>query len=161
MTRHSFEAWASEQLRDPDFVEELETLEAAFQVTRLRVLRGLTQEQLAERVGTQQSSISRLENGKQTPSLAFLKRVAKSLDARLEIVLRPIDDVGVETLLNVSATPGESETAIGVSETDGWQKVTQIPPAIDLCPPREGSTREPVLDTTNGPTASLHSSLAA
>ena len=52
-----FEEWEAEQMQDPEFVAALAAREPGYQVTRLRLLRGLTQEQLAELVGTKQSSI--------------------------------------------------------------------------------------------------------
>jgi transcriptional regulator with XRE-family HTH domain len=51
------------------------------------MLRGLTQTQLAELVGTRQPSIARLENGSSLPSISFLQKVAAALDARVEVRL--------------------------------------------------------------------------
>ena len=51
----SLEEWETERLRDPEFVIALAAREPAYQVARLRILRGLTQKQLAELVGTNQS----------------------------------------------------------------------------------------------------------
>lgn len=50
-----------------------------------RLERNLTQKELAERIGTKQSAIARLESGAYNPSLSFLQKVADALDARLEI----------------------------------------------------------------------------
>jgi len=69
-----------------------EELEPAYQITRLRIMRGLTQEQLAELVGTQQPSIARLESGKTTPALPFLRRVAEALGTRLTVKFEPCED---------------------------------------------------------------------
>lgn len=52
-----------------------------------RIERGLTQDDLAKRVGTKQSAISRLERGEANPTLDFLKRVAVALDARMSVSL--------------------------------------------------------------------------
>jgi transcriptional regulator with XRE-family HTH domain len=86
-----FEEWKAEQMKDPEFRAAYEELEPAYQIARLRILRGLTQEQLANLVGTQQPSIARLESGAQEPSLAFLRKVAAALGSRLEIRLVPVD----------------------------------------------------------------------
>lgn len=59
------------------------------QIAQLRILRGLTQAQLAEIVGSRQSYIARLENGSSIPSLSFLDCIAKSLDACVELRLIP------------------------------------------------------------------------
>ncbi len=84
-----FDDWEAEQMRDPEFRAAAEELEPAYQVARLRIIRGLTQQELAEKVGTKQSSIARLENGKRPPSLSFLRRVVKALDADLEVHIAP------------------------------------------------------------------------
>ncbi|QFJ55124.1 helix-turn-helix transcriptional regulator [Pseudobutyrivibrio xylanivorans] len=47
----------------------------------------LTQQTLAERVGTQKSNISRMESGKYNPSLDFLVKVAESMGKTLDIHL--------------------------------------------------------------------------
>jgi transcriptional regulator with XRE-family HTH domain len=83
--------YVAEQLQDPDFRAEWEAQEPAYQIARLRILRGLTQEQLAERVGTKQPSIARLESGKGESKLSFLRRVAEALDARIEVRVVPTE----------------------------------------------------------------------
>jgi DNA-binding XRE family transcriptional regulator len=82
-----FEDWEAEKLKNPDFVAAAEALEPGYQIARLRILRGLTQTQLAELVGTRQPSIARLENGSSVPSISFLQKVAAALDARIEVKL--------------------------------------------------------------------------
>jgi len=49
----------------------------------------VTQAELADKVGTRQLSIARLENGSSMPSLSFLERIAAALDAEVEIKIRP------------------------------------------------------------------------
>jgi len=77
--------------KNPDFVKAYEELEPQYQIAReiirLRVERGWTQEQLAQKAGTRQANISRLENAVGTPSVSLLLRVAKALEARLCIRL--------------------------------------------------------------------------
>jgi DNA-binding XRE family transcriptional regulator len=82
-----FEEWEAEKLQDAAFSEAAKLMEPGYQVARLRMLRGLTQAQLAEIVGTRQPSIARLENGSSTPSLTFLKKIAAALDATVEVKL--------------------------------------------------------------------------
>ena len=48
-------------------------------VKRRRLVRKLTQQQLAERVGRTQSLIAQIETGTYTPGLAMLVRIAKVL----------------------------------------------------------------------------------
>lgn len=78
-----FEDWEAEKIKDPDFLAAAEELEPGYQVARLRILRGLTQAQLAEMVGTRQPSIARLENGTSAPSLSFLYKIAEALGAKI------------------------------------------------------------------------------
>ena len=84
-----FEAWEAEKIKVPDFLAAAEELEPGYQVARLRLIRGLTQAQLAEMVGSRQPSIAKLENGTGTPSLGFLTKIAEALGAKIEIKLIP------------------------------------------------------------------------
>jgi len=54
-------------------------------IIKKRIKKGMTQAQLARKMGTQQSAIARLESGSYNPSFAMLKKVAKALDAKLKI----------------------------------------------------------------------------
>lgn len=90
---YSFEDWQEEQMRDSEFVEAKRDLELSYQVTRLRLLRDYTQEELAKKLDTHQSSISRLESGKSKPNLGFLERVVKALNGFLEINISPVEEV--------------------------------------------------------------------
>lgn len=80
-------------MNDPEFRGEYEALEPEYQLAaaliRLRVARGLTQEELARLLNTKQESIARLESGGSLPSLSMVKKVADALDADLEIKLQP------------------------------------------------------------------------
>jgi len=49
---------------------------------------GLTQEELADRVGTQKTAISRIENHAEDIKLSTIQKVAKALGKSLEISLR-------------------------------------------------------------------------
>lgn len=80
-----FEEVKAQLLEDPEVKQAYDSLEPAYQIGRLRIALGLTQAQLAERVRTKQPSIARLESGASQPSVAFLRKVAAALDARLEM----------------------------------------------------------------------------
>jgi DNA-binding XRE family transcriptional regulator len=72
--------------------QERQQMGIATQIYDLRQLAGLTQAQLAKKVGTTQSAISRLEDadyGKQ--SLAMLDKIAQALSHRVEVRLVPDD----------------------------------------------------------------------
>ena len=89
MPNLSFSDWQAQQYQDPAFIVESQRLELGYQVARLRLLRGMTQAELADKVGTRQPSIARLENGSSMPSLSYLERIAEALDAQVEIKIRP------------------------------------------------------------------------
>ena len=60
----------------------------ADRVTAQRNARGLSQRELAERVGTTQSAIARLEAGGRPPRIDTLLRIAEALDCELVVDLR-------------------------------------------------------------------------
>lgn len=82
----------SELLRDVELRKEYDNLapyfELATQLMDARIKKGLTQGQLADRVGTKQSAIARLESGKYNPSLHLLEKVADATDSILEIRIK-------------------------------------------------------------------------
>lgn len=82
-----------ELLQDPEFKAEVNKLEPQFRLVRsliaCRRAKGLSQADLAEKVGTKQAAIARLESGRANPTLKFLLKVADALDADVEISLRP------------------------------------------------------------------------
>ena len=59
----------------------------AMEIRALREARGLSQRELAERVGTTQSAIARLEGGNISPSLPALDKIAEALEAELSVSL--------------------------------------------------------------------------
>jgi len=52
-------------------------------VEELRLRNGLSQAALAQKIGTKQTSIARLESGSSLPSLSFLKRIADATETTL------------------------------------------------------------------------------
>lgn len=66
--------------------------DAAFAVIGLRARHGLTQEELARRVGTTKSAISRLESGRHKPNVDTLNRVARAFGKRLVISFEDADE---------------------------------------------------------------------
>lgn len=88
-------------LEDPEFRVEYESLEPQYRLAaaliRLRLAKGLTQEELAKLLNTKQESIARLESGSSLPSLSTVKRLADALDAELEINLRPKQQISRES----------------------------------------------------------------
>lgn len=58
-------------------------------VRRTRKLRGLTQEQFAEKSGFSQQYLSSLENGKRNPSVITLYEISVALEVQPSDLLRP------------------------------------------------------------------------
>lgn len=80
-------------LSRPDVRKAYDALDDEFafldEVLKARAASGLTQAEVAERVGTTQSAVARLESGtkRHSPSLATLQRYARALGYRLEVRL--------------------------------------------------------------------------
>ena len=76
-----------------DVKAEYDKLEEEFtlldEFLKARAAAGFTQAEVAERIGTTQSAIARLESGsgKHSPSLATLRKYAHALGCRLELRL--------------------------------------------------------------------------
>ena len=90
-TSISFDEMKRDLLKDNEFKTEYEKLkpryEAIEQIIRARKEQNMTQAELAKRVGTQKSNISRLESGNYNPSLDFLTKVSEALGKSLNIQL--------------------------------------------------------------------------
>ena len=88
----TFDEHLAEMMQDPEFRHEYEALQPEYEIIRqlmtARVDQGLTQKELAQRIGIRQSNISRLESGNYNPSLAFLKKVATGLGKQLHVEFR-------------------------------------------------------------------------
>ncbi len=87
--RELHEEWLkkSEYVKAHDALEEEFALADAF--IRARAQADLTQEQVAERMGTTQAVIARLESGRVKPSTRTLERFAKATGTRLRIAFEP------------------------------------------------------------------------
>ena len=79
-------------LEDPATQAEYEKLQPRYEaiavLMKARKEQNITQAELAQRIGTQKSNISRFENGSCNPSLDFLAKVARGLGKELHIELR-------------------------------------------------------------------------
>ena len=94
-------------MQDPEFNREYENLETEYKfavnLIRLRLIKDLTQEDLAKMLNTKQESIARLENGGSLPSLSTMKKIANVLGADLEINFRPKNQ-SVKNILETRTT---------------------------------------------------------
>ena len=78
-------------MEDPEFREEYARADDEFALiealVRARTAAKLTQTELAQRLGTTQSAVARLEGGRVSPSLATLRRYAEATGTRLTVGL--------------------------------------------------------------------------
>ncbi|WP_333816935.1 helix-turn-helix domain-containing protein [Tabrizicola sp.] len=76
-------------MKDPAFAAAYAEADAEFAVIeamiRARAEAGLTQEALAERMGTTQSAVARLESGRVSPTVETLRKYAKAVGKRLKV----------------------------------------------------------------------------
>lgn len=96
----NFDSYLDKQLRDPEFADRFaragEAWDIALQIAAAREKAGLSQRELAERVGTTQQQISRLESPNyEGHSLSMLRRVAQALDARVRFSFEPLSTLRV------------------------------------------------------------------
>lgn len=88
----SFQSYLKKQLKDPEtkkyYEEEGKKLEIAYQVIQLRKQHGISQLELAKKLGTTQSNVARLEAGQQNYTTDTLQKIAKVFrrDLRIEFV---------------------------------------------------------------------------
>ena len=84
-----FDKFLKESLKNPKVKAEYDKLKPEYAlisaIIGARSKKKLTQKDLARKMGTKQSVISRLESGNANPSFGFLKRLAKALNSDLEI----------------------------------------------------------------------------
>ena len=91
----SFAALRSEMLANPLVASEYERLGPIYALVGAMVEArhdaGLTQRQLADRIGTTQSAIARLENAHHLPSLDLVTRYAAAVGRRVDVQLCPVE----------------------------------------------------------------------
>lgn len=84
-----FRKFLNKQLEDPDFRKEWDEMEPEYQIMKAmitaRMETGITQQQLSEKTGINQSNLSRIENGNGNPSVSTLHRIASALGKKLSI----------------------------------------------------------------------------
>src|SRR5437667_8630542 len=94
----------------------MNSVELGLRIAAIRRAAGLTQTDLAERIGTKQPSISKIESGRVVPTLPVLDRIGRAVGSPLVVTL------GVDT------EPGKAERrrrvreVLGNYEFNPWQR---------------------------------------
>ncbi len=80
-----------ELLANPKVKKEYDRLAPRYAVIAelisARINQGMTQREVAKKVGTKQSAIARLESGNVNPSLEFLQKIAQGMGYKLTVYL--------------------------------------------------------------------------
>lgn len=78
-----FKKYLTKKLKQPKFKKYYDEygkqLEIAYQLLKLRKQKGLSQAELARKIGTKQSNIARMEAGQQNCSVIFVSKIAQAL----------------------------------------------------------------------------------
>ena len=89
------EEWSKvkkELLKDKGVYKEYKRLEPRYrlisELIAARARKGMTQKELADKVGTKQSAIARIEGGNANPSFDFLQKITKALGSELIIQIK-------------------------------------------------------------------------
>ncbi len=88
----SFTNWdklKKELLKDKKYKEAYERMKPQYELANsliaIRLKKKLSQQKLAEKVGTRQPVISRLEQMEESPSLYLLTKISKALNVKLRV----------------------------------------------------------------------------
>lgn len=84
-----------ERLKNKEFKKEYDALEEEFviakEIIKMRIAANLTQKELAEKAGTSQSAIARIESGSyENLSLASLRKIGKVFGTKPEIHFKKV-----------------------------------------------------------------------
>ncbi len=84
-----FQKYLAEKLKNPKFKkyynEYGKQLEIAYQILKLRKQTGISQVELAKKLGTKQSDIARMETGQQNFTTDTLQKIASAFKRNLKI----------------------------------------------------------------------------
>ena len=92
--RPAFAEFKKKALQNEEVKKEYDALKPLFTIKKelvaARIAKGMTQDEIAKKIGTSKSNISRLEslNNSYIPNLATLMKYAEALGMRLDVGLR-------------------------------------------------------------------------
>ena len=82
--------WMKEEGFKEAFEESRVEFELARKLIEARIQSGLSQEDIAKIMNTSQSTVARLESGKDLPSMRTLKKFADATNSVIDIQLKPL-----------------------------------------------------------------------
>jgi len=89
-----FKIFKTEALKNPELRREYDKLAPRYAVISeliaARLKNGITQKELAQKLHTKQSVISRLESGNTNPSIGFLEKIAFAMGHKLTVQIQAI-----------------------------------------------------------------------
>jgi len=108
---------------------------------RIRELKNLSQQELAEKLGVAQSTVGMWESNKRTPKLAELNRMARVLNMTISRLLGQPKDKKVEIIKNEVYVDGEKVCEMDATDVEGVleyiSKIKSKKGAIPQTPPSE------------------------
>lgn len=85
----NWDTYKQKLLKDPEFRKLYEESQPEFEIAKAiihaRIDNKITQKELAKKMHTTQSVISRVEQGRTSPSISLLKRLAAALNTTLQV----------------------------------------------------------------------------
>ena len=89
----NFDIYKEKLMQDPEFKKAYDELDPVYKLIReivtYRIEQGISQKELAEKIGTKQSSISRFETAMKMPSFSFLNQITEALGLKWDIRFFP------------------------------------------------------------------------
>jgi transcriptional regulator with XRE-family HTH domain len=78
-------------------IDKKALLELVYEIKKRRLQMGITQKNLAERMGTTQAIISKFEKGNYNPTYLFLQRLAEVLEGNIKLYFEFKDNKEINT----------------------------------------------------------------
>jgi transcriptional regulator with XRE-family HTH domain len=115
-------------------------VQVAQAIRSLRVGHGLSQRQLALRMGVPRTYVSKIENEKATPTLSSLARLAAALDVSVPDLLRACGPSQQEVINELVSDPFIAEMREFTSQLDAMQRMSVLAQVRDMVShPRRGA----------------------
>jgi transcriptional regulator with XRE-family HTH domain len=115
-------------------------VQVAQAIRNLRLRGGLSQRQLALRMGVPRTYVSKIENEKATPTLSSLSRLAAALDVSVPALLRECAPSHQEEINELLSDPFVVEMREFTSQLDAMQRMSVLAQIRDMVShPRRGA----------------------